>query len=196
MLTYNDIIKEEDTRLREKSKPVSLPLEEEDRLTLELMNEYLVNGYDEQIASACNIRPGVGLSAVQIGVLKRMIVILAYDEEDKLHHYGIINPKIIAHSEELTYLSSGEGCLSVDRPVEGLVHRSRRIKIRTHLYDFQTKTVIEEVLKLHDYLAVVFQHEYDHLNGILFIDRIDKFNPFYIPENSKPVVFGDEEKEA
>ncbi|NLD26506.1 MAG: peptide deformylase [Acholeplasmataceae bacterium] len=197
MLTYKDIIKEEDNRLREKSKQVSLPLSEEDQETLELMNEYLVNGYDDKMVESCNIRPGVGLSAVQIGVLKRMFVILAYDEGEKLHHYGIINPKIIAHSEEKIYLPGGEGCLSVDRAVEGLVHRHRRIKVRTNLYDFKTKTISEEVLKLHDFIAIVFQHEYDHLNGVLFVDRIDKFNPLFVPDNSQPVVFNNnDEKEA
>jgi peptide deformylase len=195
MLTYKNIIKEDDDRLRQKSEPVLLPLSSEDIELLNKMNEYLVNGYDDEFVEKNDIRPGVGLSAVQIGVLKRVFVILAFDENSHLHHYGVINPKIISHSEETVYLPGGEGCLSVDRDIDGLVHRPKRIKAKVHLYDFKTQTVEETVLKLENYMSIVFQHEYDHLNGILFIDRIDKFNPFYVPQNSSVIEFAVKENE-
>ena len=67
MLTYKDIIKEDDPRLRQKSEPVPVPLTEEDLRLLLAMNEYLEAGYDDEKAEACGIRPGVGLSAVQLG---------------------------------------------------------------------------------------------------------------------------------
>jgi peptide deformylase len=193
MLTYKDIIKEDDPRLRQKSEDVIIPLTEEDISLLEAMNEYLVVGYDEEKAEASGIRPGVGLSAVQLGVLKKIIVILAYNEKGQKFHYGFVNPKIISEAVETVYLPNGEGCLSVDREVPGLVHRSRRVKVRTYLYDFKTKALSQNVISLEDFLALVFQHEYDHLNGVLFIDRIDKINPFFIPEYSTPIVFGQEE---
>lgn len=189
ILLYKDIIKEENDNLRKKSIEVDIPLSNDDIKILELMNDYLINGYDEEFALKEQIRPGVGLSAVQIDVLKRMFVILAYDEEDNLHHYGVVNPKIISHSEQLTFLPGGEGCLSVDRPTEGLVLRPRKITAKCHLYDFETGELVESTLRLKGYLAIVFQHEYDHLNGILFIDRINKDDPFYIPENAIPVEF-------
>jgi len=189
MLLYKDILKEEDPRLRQKSQLVNLPLTNEDIRTIEEANEYLENGYDSKLVEEYNLRPGVGLSAVQIGVLKQFFVVFAYDEEGKLHHYVVINPKIISHSEELVYIRSGEGCLSIDRETEGLVHRYKRITASTHIYDFKTKEVSEVKLKLSDYMAIIFQHEYDHLQGKLFTDRIDKFNPFFIPENSKPIIF-------
>lgn len=195
MLTYKNIIKEDDDRLRQKSEPVLLPLSSEDIELLNKMNEYLVNGYDDEFVEKNDIRPGVGLSAVQIGVLKKVFVILAFDENSHLHHYGVINPKIISHSEETVYLPGGEGCLSVDRDIDGLVHRPKRIKAKVYLYDFKTQTVEETVLKLENYMSIVFQHEYDHLNGILFIDRIDKFNPFYVPQNSSVIEFAVEENE-
>lgn len=193
MLTYKDIIKEDDPRLRQKSEPVPVPLTKEDLRLLLAMNEYLEAGYDDEKAEACGIRPGVGLSAVQLGHLKRIITIFAYNEKGEKFQYGFVNPKIISHSVETTYLPSGEGCLSVDRKIEGLVHRPRRIKARAYVYDFRNGSLSEKVLKLEGYLAIVFQHEYDHLNGILFFDRIDKTNPFFIPENSVPVVFNQEE---
>lgn len=193
MILYKDIIKENHPNLRRISKDVLLPLSEEDIKTLELMNEYLINGYDEEKTLEYGLRPGVGLSAVQIDVLKRMFIIMAYDENNVFHHYAIINPKIISESVELTYLKTGEGCLSVDRDVEGLIFRPRKIKANVYLYDFKEKKVTKEQLRLKDYLSVVFQHEYDHLKGILFVDRINKENPFLVLPNSVPISFEKEE---
>lgn len=189
MLLYKDIIKEKNKDLRKKSELVNIPLNSEDLNTLKLMDEYLTNGYDDEFVKNHDIRPGVGIAAPQIDVLKRMFVIQAYDEKGEFHHYCVINPKIISHSEALTYLESGEGCLSVDREVKGLIFRPKKIKAKCFLYDFNTNETKETVLSLSGYLAIVFQHEYDHLDGILFVDRIDKTNPFAIKENSTPVNF-------
>ena len=193
MILYKDIIKEDNEHLRKKSIDVALPISQEDIDILELMNQYLLNGYDDDFSLKDEIRPGVGLSAVQIDILKKMFVILAYDEEGFSHHYGVINPKIISHSEKLTYLESGEGCLSVDRQVQGIVLRPRRITAKCHLYDFVTKEVVETTLKLKGYIAIVFQHEYDHLSGILFYDHINHDDPFAVPENAIPVSFKKDE---
>ena len=195
MLNYCDIIKEDNPDLRVKCEPVSLPLSKEDEETLFKMNEYLVAGYDEKLVKKYDIRPGVGLAAPQIDVLKRMFVICAFDEDGELHHYGVINPKIVSQSIALTYLPMGEGCLSVDRSVQGLIHRPKKIKVRCHIYDFKDKEVFEAEIKLKDYIAVVFQHENDHLNGVLFIDHINKSDPFFVPENSTPIVFKVEDDE-
>lgn len=189
MLLYKDIIKEGDERLRQKSKEVDLPLSSEDIELLNTLNQYLENGYDDSFSEE-EIRPGVGLASPQIGVLKRVFVLYTYDEKGNLFHFGVVNPKIISESTELTFLPGGEGCLSVARETEGLVHRSKRITAKFHLYDFKTKLLTEETMKFENYLAIVFQHEYDHLNGVLFVDKIDQFNPFYIPDNSKPITFG------
>ena len=192
MFSYKDILKDESKDhliLREKSVDVVLPLSTEDKETLRAMNEYLRLGYDEEYVKRHDIRPGVGIAAPQIGVLKKMFVIMAYDEKGDFHNYIIINPKIISHSEEKTYLESGEGCLSVEASYRGYIHRHKRIKATCYLYNIENDTVESTTLSLKNYLAVIFQHEYDHLFGILFFDHIDKFNPFYIPENSKPVKF-------
>ena len=55
--------------------------------------------------------------------------------------------------------------------------------------DFEKNDAFLQTLVLRGYLAVVFGHEYDHLNGTLFVDRINKANPFFVPENSKPIKF-------
>lgn len=195
MLTYNNIIKEDHLDIRKMSEKVSLPLSSEDKETILNMHEYLINGYDEEIANKYNIRPGVGLAAPQIDVLKQMFVIVAYDEHDELHEYGVINPKIVSHSEELTYLPQGEGCLSVDREVKGLIHRPKKITVEFDNYDFENDKVYHVKMRLKGYIAVVFQHEYDHLSGKLFFDHINKENPFYIPVNSKPIHFDFEDEE-
>ncbi|MCK9471458.1 MAG: peptide deformylase [Bacilli bacterium] len=189
MLLYKDIIKEDDNRLLQKSLDVPIPLNNEDIKLLNDLNQYLENGYDDDFVQKNDIRPGVGLASVQIGVLKRIFVLYAYNEEGMLYHFGVVNPKIISESTELTFLPTGEGCLSVDRETEGLVHRPKRIVARFHLYDFEKQTLTEVKMKFENYIAIVFQHEYDHLNGVLFVDRIDKFDPFHIPDNSHPVTF-------
>lgn len=196
MLLYQDIIKDDNPILRNKSEDVTLPLSDEDIATIEKINEYLVNGYDKEKVEKFGIRPAYGLAAPQIGVFKKIFVILATDETGKTHHYGAINPKIISHSEEKAYLPGGEGCLSVDRNVDGFVHRHKRVKAKVWLYDFIEKTVKEEILKLENLMAIIFQHEYDHLFGILFYDHIDKNNPFFIQNNSTGLTFitNDEEK--
>jgi peptide deformylase len=194
MILYEDILKEENKQdneiLRLKAKAVELPLKEEDLNTLSLIKEYLDNSYDEEAIKKYELRPGVGLAAPQIGVSKKIFGIKVYDENKVLHEYYVINPKIISESVETTYLPTGEGCLSVARDVQGLIFRPKKITVRTHLYNFETKETSKVVLKLKDYLAVVFQHEYDHLQGILFIDRINNEDPFGIPENSSPIKMG------
>lgn len=195
MISYKNIIKEDNPDIRKVCEEVKLPLSDEDYNTMLDLYEYLINGYDEKKAKKYDIRPGVGLAAPQIDVLKRMFCVVAYDEHDELHEYGVINPKIVSESEELTYLRSGEGCLSVDREVKGFVHRPKRITVEFDSFDFETGKVTHVKGRLRGYIAIVFQHEYDHLSGRLFVDHINKENPFYVPVNSKPVHFDFEDEQ-
>ena len=189
MLLYKDIVKVGNEVLRMKASDVTIPLTKEDKDALLEMHKYLVNGYDEEFSKKHDIRPGVGIAAPQIGISKKMFTIMAYDEDGNFHNYCIINPKIISHSEELTYLETGEGCLSVEENHCGYIHRYKRIKANCFLYDINKDELVKATLSLKGYLAVVFQHEYDHLFGTLFFDHIDKINPFFVPENSSPVTF-------
>ena len=161
--------------------------------TLKDMIEYIVNSQNDELAEKYGLRPGVGLAAPQIGVDKKMLVILSYDENGHLHFYPMVNPKLVSYSEEKTYLDCGEGCLSVDREVHGYVHRAKRVTVETYLYSEGELKYVR--LRLKNYLAVIFQHEYDHLNGILFVDRINKNNPFEVIPNSTPVKFTSDENE-
>ena len=84
--------------------------------------------------------------------------------------------------------------LSVDREVKGLIHRPRKITVEFDNFDFETGEVKHVRMRLKDYIAVVFQHENDHLSGKLFFDHINKENPFYVPANSKPIHFDFEDE--
>ena len=191
MLLMDDIIREGNPILKEKSQNVNLPLSEEDEHIINLMIDYIFNSIDDEISNQYRLRPAVGLAAPQIGILKKMIVIYAFDEEGNEHFYPLINPVLLSYSNELTYLKGGEGCLSVDRDVRGLIHRPKRISVRAQYYDVESGTLEERVFKFEGYISVVFQHEFDHLKGILFVDRINKENPFFVPENSTPIKFND-----
>jgi peptide deformylase len=76
-------------------------------------------------------------------------------------------------------LDSGEGCLSVDRVVEGYVPRYSRITVKATTLEGD-----EIKLRLKGMLSIVFQHEIDHLNGIMFYDHIDKEDPYRHPDNA------------
>lgn len=194
MILMKDIIREGNPLLREKSVEVNLPLSKEDEDILISMIEYIDNSIDPEIAEKYELRAAVGIAAPQIGILKKMFVIYLTDEQGREHFYPLVNPKIVSYSDEQIYLPGGEGCLSVDREVTGLIHRARRITAKAHLYDPETRKLKEVVIKLKNYPALVFQHEYDHLFGKLFFDHINKENPFYVPVNSKPIHFDFEDE--
>ncbi|MFC0523966.1 peptide deformylase [Pontibacillus salicampi] len=181
MITMDDVVREGNPILREVADEVSLPPSEDERATLEDMLQFLKNSQDDELAEQYNLRPGVGLAAPQINISKRMLAVHFVDFNNKQYSYGLINPKIVSHSVEKTYLSSGEGCLSVDRDVPGYVPRYARITVKgTDLEGNDVK------LRLRGFASIVFQHEIDHLNGIMFYDHIDKENPFKEPENASP----------
>jgi len=182
MITMKDIVREGHPSLTTVAREVDIPIGEEDRKLLEDMLEFLVNSQDEETADKYGLRAGVGLAAPQLGIEKRLIAVHFEDFNGKLYSYGLVNPKIVSHSVEQSYLSTGEGCLSVDRAVEGYVPRHARVTISaTDMNGAPVK------LRLKGYAAIVFQHELDHLNGIMFYDRINKSDPYSIPENARPV---------
>lgn len=159
--------------LHEKCREVPLPLDEERRQTILDMVEYLKLSQDEEYAKKHQIRSGVGLAAPQIGISERFFAIYLVDKE-KVYEYGLVNPKILSSSVKKAYLQGGEGCLSVPEDVPGNVYRYFRITIQG--YDAISQQMV--TLKLVGYPAIVFQHEYDHLDGILYYERIDPNDPF------------------
>lgn len=179
MITMKDVIREGNPILEQVAEPIELPINDQDRKTLADMLQFLKNSQDEEIAEKYNLRPGVGIAAPQIGISKRMMAVHFEDFDGKQYSAGLINPKIVSHSVEKTFLSNGEGCLSVDREVPGYVPRYARITVKAI-------NLAGEPIKwrLRGYPAIVVQHEIDHLNGIMFYDHINSKNPFDVPENT------------
>jgi peptide deformylase len=110
--------------------------------------------------------PGVGLAAPQIGLNQRIIVLDVGDEEERGKHLvRIVNPVITASEGEIVW---EEGCLSVI-DLKSEVKRAARVQVKGHDPDEKEISIEAEGL-----LAVALQHEIDHLDGKLFIDRISR----------------------
>ncbi len=168
-----DIIDEKDKRIRTVSKEVVFPLTKEDKKHVDDMLEYLTNSQIEELSEKYDLRPGMGLSAIQLGIPKRYFVVVYEYDEGKFENYVIFNPKIVSNSMEKIYVEMGEGCLSVNRDVEGIIPRYARVTVEG--YDIDGNKIR---VRAREELAIAFQHEMDHLDGILFYDHIDKKNPF------------------
>ena len=172
MLKTKDILDEKDKRLRLISNEVTFPLTEKDKKTIHDMIEYLHDSQIEEIAEERKLRPGMGMAAIQLGIKKRYFVVVHEvteedDLEQKFDTYIIVNPKVISHSEEMIAADVGEGCLSVNRETDGYVKRYARIKVEG--YDLEGNKI---VIRAREELAIAFQHELDHLDGILFTDKL------------------------
>ncbi|WP_064092391.1 peptide deformylase [Rossellomorea aquimaris] len=173
MITMNDIIREGHPTLTKVAKEVPLPPTKEDQEILKSLLEYVINSQNPEIANQYGLRPGIGLAAPQINISKRMLAVNVTDNKGNLFSYALFNPKVISHSVEKAYLTSGEGCLSVDRQVPGLVPRYARVTVKG--WDVEGNEV---KLRLKGLPSIVFQHEIDHLNGIMFYDHINQDRPF------------------
>jgi peptide deformylase len=145
------IITAPDPRLKLKAKPVAAV----DDGIRRLMDDMLETMY---------LAPGIGLAAPQVGITKRVLVLDVAGEGEKPAPLKIANPQILWRSEELATYS--EGCLSLP---EHYADVTRPAEIKLRYLDYQN-----EVRELHakGLLATVIQHEMDHLEGTLFVDRI------------------------
>lgn len=142
-----------DPRLRQ----ISTPVEVVDDAARALMDDMLETMYEAK---------GIGLAAIQIGVARRIIVMdLSGEDEEKKPLY-FVNPEILDPSEETSLYQ--EGCLSVPDFYEDV---ERPVRCRVRYRDYQGA---EQILDAEGLLATCIQHEMDHLNGVLFIDRISR----------------------
>lgn len=173
MILKKNIVTDDNPLLRKQSVEVTFPLTKEDEKTIKELIQYLDLSQDGELSKKYDLQPGVGIAAPQIGILKKMFVVKAEDENGKLHHYALINPKLLSHSIQSSYLQGGEGCLSVKGEHPGFVKRYFKVKIKG--YDYLQKQDVVVVAK--GYIAIILQHEYDHLSGVLFYDHIDAKNP-------------------
>ena len=129
---------------------------------IEDINEDLQTLIDRMIETMY-LAPGIGLAANQVGVLKRVIVFDQSPREEERNPRALLNPEIVASEGSIRW---DEACLSVlDYSAE--VTRNARIQVKGIDRDGRPLS-----LEAEDLLAVCLQHEIDHLNGVLFIDRI------------------------
>ncbi|MGT2926983.1 peptide deformylase [Streptococcus cuniculipharyngis] len=185
-IDMQDIIREGHPTLRTVAEEVAFPLSDEDIILGEKMMQFLKNSQDPVLGEKMGLRAGVGLAAPQINISRRIIAVLVPNLPDEdgqapKEAYSLqeimYNPKIVSHSVQEAALAEGEGCLSVDRAVEGYVVRHSRITV-----EYVDKTGQKQRLKLKGYNAIVVQHEIDHINGIMFYDRINQTEPFAIKD--------------
>ena len=169
-----DILDEKEKSLREISKDVVFPLSKDEKKLIQRIIDELTYSQIEEYSKKYDLRPGMGLAFPQLGINKRIIVIVHEVDEGVFDNYVVINPKIVSNSTEMIAAEAGEGCLSVNREVEGHVKRYARVTIEGFDEDGNKIRV-----RAREELSIAFQHEIDHLNGILFYDRIDKNKPFY-----------------
>ena len=172
MIRTKDILDEKDKRLRNSNEQVKFPMSEDDKKLIKDMLEHLRLSQIEEYSMKYELRPGMGLAAPQLGINKTFFVVCHEYDEGKFNDYVLVNPKLVSHSEELIYADEGEGCLSVNREVEGIVPRYARVTMEG--FDEEGNPVRYRV---REELAIAFQHELDHLNGVLFFDHIDPKNP-------------------
>ena len=153
-MALREIIIVPDPRLKQVSAPVEGGVTDGVRA---LMDDMLETMY---------AAPGIGLAAVQIGVMQRVIVMDLAREGEPPAPRHFVNPEILWSSEETVPYE--EGCLSIP-DIYDEVQRPARVRVR--YLDYAGRTVEEEADGLY---AVCIQHEMDHLNGVLFIDHLSR----------------------
>lgn len=139
-----------DPILKERSAPISVIDDDVRRLATDM-------------AETMYAAPGIGLAAPQVGVLQRLIVIDLAGRDEPRQLIIAVNPVII-HAEGETY--EEEGCLSVSS-FSANVKRHEKVVVKGVSIDGQ-----ERIWQADGLLAIAFQHEIDHLDGILFVDRL------------------------
>jgi peptide deformylase len=175
-MALREVLQFPDPRL----KRVSKPIEEIDEAIRELASDMLEVMYDE---------PGIGLAAIQVGEPVRMLVVDTEWTEDGAERSPLvaINPEILERDGTITW---NEGCLSVP-DFQAEVERSQRIRVRG--LDLDGNEWIEDA---EDLRAVCLQHEIDHLDGMLFIDRISRLKrSMYVKKRKKAMKLEDEDEE-
>ena len=172
MLTMKNVIREGHKTLETVAKEVRLPLTQADKKLLKDMLEYVINSQDDEMAEKYDLRPAVGIAAPQVNVSKRMFAVHVTDFDGTLYSYALVNPVLKAKGKDLIYVPGGEGCLSVDRKTEGLTPRYDWVLFEALSYDFQTGELFPIEIKVEGYVGIVFQHEFDHLNGIMYTTKL------------------------
>jgi len=124
-----NILTETSKVLRTKSSDISFPLSSKDKKLIQDMMNYLELSQIEESREKHQLRAGMGMAFIQLGIPKRIFVIVQEMEDNTFERHVVINPRIKSQSEEMIYVSEGEGCLSITRETEGIVPRYARMRI-------------------------------------------------------------------
>ena len=169
-----NILDEKEPILRNIASEATFPLAKEDKKLIQQTIDHLTYSQIEEYEKKYDLRPGMGMAFPQLGISKRIIIIVHEFDEGQFDNYVVINPVIVSNSSEMIAAEAGEGCLSVNRDVDGHIPRYARVTVEGFDEDGNKIRI-----RAREELAIAFQHEIDHLNGILFFDRINKDKPFY-----------------
>ena len=174
MFTMNDIIKDTHPNIRKVSINARIPLSKSDKLLAKKLLEFVINSQNREIREKYHLIESVGIAAPQVNILKRMFALHFMDFNNKIYSFVVINPEIVSKSSELIYLDDGEDCLSVPTKAKNFVTlRHMEIKVNGFFYNpLKDELEYRKNVSFHDYPAIVFQHEYDHTDGILYIDKL------------------------
>lgn len=158
MDTILPIIQLGDPVLRRKAEPIS-----------KVHDNRIQNLIDDMLATVMHAN-GVGIAAPQVGESDRLFIVAShpnsrYPHSPEMEPTAMINPKVLAHSEEV--VKDWEGCLSIPG-IRGLVPRYQAIKV-----EYVDREGGRQTQELTGFIARIFQHESDHLDGIVFLDRLE-----------------------
>ena len=163
--------------LRKKALPV-----------LDVQDNNIQQLIDNLMATVVEVN-GVGIAAPQVYESYQIFIIasypnLRYPNAPKMDPQAIINPRIISHSDER--IKDWEGCLSIPG-IRGLVPRYRSIGV-----EYTSRDGKKEEKEFTDFIARIFQHEYDHLNGIVFLDRLESVKDIVTEKEYRKLIFKNE----
>jgi peptide deformylase len=154
-------------------------------LVKNVQDDYIQNLIDDLIATVAEVN-GVGISAPQVYESYQIFIIashpnIRYPNAPKMEPTAIINPKINSHSEDL--IKDWEGCLSIPG-IRGLVPRHKSISV-----EYTARDGRREKKEFPDFIARIFQHEYDHLNEIVFLDRLENTKDIITEKEYQKLIF-------
>jgi peptide deformylase len=130
---------------------------------------------------------GVGIAAPQVGLLLRLMIVAShptprYPDAPEMPPLPLLNPQIVSYSSEIE--KGWEGCLSVPG-IRGLVPRSLSVTV-----DYLDRQGTPQQQTFHGFIARIFQHEYDHLEGMVFVDRVESTHELMTEQEYQRQVIG------
>lgn len=156
------------------------------QLVEKITDESIQQLIDSLIETAKSVN-GVGIAAPQVSQSRRLFIVASrpnprYPDAPVMEPIAMINPRIVAHSSEV--VKDWEGCLSIPG-IRGLVPRYQTIEI-----EYSDRTGNLQRQQLTNFVARIFQHELDHLDGIVFLDRVEATLDLFTEQEYQRLVMG------